>query len=49
MGRGNICCHTRSYGEEYVAELKEYMSNRNIQVGNDVRFDNRAPSEPPVL
>ena len=49
MGRDNICCHTRSYGEEYVAKLKERMSNRNMEMGNDVRFGNRPPSEPPVL
>ena len=32
MERDNICCQTGSYLEEYVAKLKELMSNWRMQV-----------------
>ena len=30
MGRDNIRCYTGSYREEYVAKLKERLSNRSV-------------------
>jgi hypothetical protein len=49
MGRDNIRCHKGSYGKEYVAKLKEHLSNQSVQMGPHVRFGSIPPREPPVL